>query len=102
SPATRPTASIRVQLDLDRRVATGIGRNAANAPIVNVNPHLTPQDFDISKTDYDMPRVPVVLLLPCSKRKPYSLSSTHRLVDKALRAASIPPNLVYKVTVSGN
>ncbi len=90
-----------MQMDLSGRPVEGRSRGSAAAEI-QVNAHLGPQDFDILSTDYQMPRVPVLLLLPCTKRKPYAESSTHRFIDKSLRAAGIPMGLVHKVTISGN
>ena len=101
----RPRQEVReprplpVQVDLERKPVR-VGRN--DAPEIRVNPHLKPEDFDISKTDYRMPEVPVILLLPCSKRKPYSESSTHRFVLRGLEAAGVPRDRIHVVTLSGN
>lgn len=93
---------LAVQVNLDRKPVGSAGSRAGSAPAIQPNPHLGPSDFDIEETSYEMPRVPVVLLLPCSKRKPYSESSTHKFVRKHLEQAGIPMDQIHIVTMSGN
>jgi queuine/archaeosine tRNA-ribosyltransferase len=59
----------------------------------------TPNDFDVRMHDHEPPaHKSVLLLVPCSQKKPYSKSRTHSVLYDKLR-----PNvrLVYKVTISG-
>lgn len=59
----------------------------------------TPNSFNIFSMDYEPnPKADTLLLIPCSKEKPYSDSRTHRIIFD--RLTPIRDN-IHKVTVSG-
>lgn len=58
----------------------------------------TPSDFNILTRQYTPPEREYLLILPCSKTKPYSESQTQRAVLEKLKPIR---NSIHKVTVSG-
>ena len=78
------------------------GAPRAQAPPARLNPALGPESFNVLETSYRIPKGAVVLLLPCTKTKPYRLSSTHRLVEQALAGAGVDRRRIEKVSISGN
>jgi len=75
-------------------------KSTRDVPIVSLA--LGPDDFDITQTNYRLPKREVLLLLPCSQRKPYSRSPTHRFIRKALEDGGIDDRIYSKVSISGN
>ncbi|WP_380675542.1 DUF5591 domain-containing protein [Salinigranum sp. GCM10025319] len=62
-----------------------------------------PRDFDITNKDYDPnrdddPEKDILLVIPCSQRKPYADSRTHKAVFNRLEPVR---DRIHKVTVSG-
>lgn len=57
-----------------------------------------PGDFDVFTREFEPPDREVLLILPCSKTKPYGESQSHRTVLSRLGQTR---NRVHKVTVSG-
>ena len=57
-----------------------------------------PNSFDILQRDYTPPDKPILLILPCSKEKPYGSSRTQRAV---LDEISSMRDDIHKVTLSG-
>jgi len=59
----------------------------------------TPHSFDLSRREYEPPDgKDVLLLIPCSQKKPYSESRTHSILFDKLGART---DRIHKVTVSG-
>lgn len=59
----------------------------------------TPDDFNVlTRDDYEIGDDRVLLVIPCSQKKPYSDSRTHRVVQDAVSKWT---DDVHKVTVSG-
>uniref|UniRef100_UPI00403F24C6 tRNA-guanine transglycosylase n=1 Tax=Haladaptatus sp. DJG-WS-42 TaxID=3120516 RepID=UPI00403F24C6 len=63
----------------------------------------TPRDFNIANKDYDPHRddssnKDILLIIPCSQRKPYSESRTHKAVLNRLEPVR---DRIHKVTISG-
>ncbi len=63
---------------------------------------LGPEAFDVTQKEYELPKAPVMLLLPCSQQKPYSSSPSHRFIDRVLREGGISREMYTKVSISGN
>lgn len=64
----------------------------------------TSDDFNILDNGYTGPPFPtrVLLILPCSRGKPYSRSRTHRFISKKLEAAlGDAAQFIHKVVLSG-
>lgn len=61
-----------------------------------------PTRFDITKTPYKIPpEKKVILLLSCTPEKPYSESTTHKIIFKYLKEHGIDIKHLEKVTLSG-
>jgi len=61
-----------------------------------------PTRFDITKTSYSIsPEKKVILLLSCTPKKPYSESTTHKIVFRYLQEHGVDINQIEKVTLSG-
>lgn len=58
----------------------------------------SPSDFDVFSLDHKPPSRPVLLVLPCSRTKPYSQSWTHKTVAENLEGLE---DVYYKISVSG-
>lgn len=58
----------------------------------------SPSDFNILTRNYTPPEREYLLILPCSKTKPYAESQTHRAVLDKLKPVR---DSIHKVTVSG-
>jgi queuine/archaeosine tRNA-ribosyltransferase len=91
--AFTPTRSPR----LHDRAEKGVRRALART-----DPSLGPEAFDVLTTTYQVPMGHVLLILPCSKVKPYSASPSHRMLQRALLNSRIDLKKVEKVTLSGN
>jgi len=68
----------------------------------SISLNLGPDDFDLNEADYKPPSKPVLLILPCTQQKPYSISPTHRFVRQVLDHAGIDHGHYLKMTLSGN
>ena len=61
-----------------------------------------PTRFDITKTSYRVsPEKKVILLLSCTPEKPYSKSTTHKIIFRYLQEHGIDLKKIEKVTLSG-
>ncbi len=61
-----------------------------------------PTRFDITKTSYYVsPEKKVILLLSCTPKKPYSKSTTHKVIFRYLQEQGINLRKIEKVTLSG-
>ncbi|WP_297509717.1 DUF5591 domain-containing protein [Thermococcus sp.] len=61
-----------------------------------------PTKFDITKTSYYVsPEKKVILLLSCTPKKPYSKSTTHKVIFRYLQEQGINLRKIEKVTLSG-
>jgi predicted RNA-binding protein len=58
----------------------------------------SPNEFNILTRDYEPPSRETLLVIPCSKNKPYSKSKSHKAVFDPLAPVR---NKIHKVTVSG-
>ncbi len=63
---------------------------------------LGPEAFDINEMDYALPSCAILLLLPCSRLKPYSRSRAHKAIAGLLSDVGVGEEDVHKVTISGN
>jgi predicted RNA-binding protein len=73
------------------------------APVRYVSLSHTPQDFNINDNGYQPNgRKPILLIIPCSREKPYSNSHSHKHLSTYLEK-NIPDwdNQIDKVTLSG-
>lgn len=61
-----------------------------------------PHHFNILQRDYKAKENKYMLMLPCSNKKPYHLSKSHRYIYSNLVKSGINIDLVSKVTISGN
>ncbi|WP_157628440.1 tRNA-guanine transglycosylase [Thermococcus thioreducens] len=61
-----------------------------------------PTKFDITKTPYSVPpEKRVILILSCTPEKPYSKSTTHKLIFRYLQEHGVNIKKIEKVTLSG-
>lgn len=61
-----------------------------------------PTKFDITKTPYSVsPEKRVILILSCTPKKPYSKSTTHKLIFRYLQEHGVDIKKIEKVTLSG-
>lgn len=71
--------------------------------VVATDPSLGPDAFNVNANGYEFPKYKrVLLLVPCSKTKPYGESLLHRTLIAALAENEIDLSQIEKVTLSGN
>jgi 7-cyano-7-deazaguanine tRNA-ribosyltransferase len=107
-PRLEPAFSALAQIDQDikARLSKVVQHIATPAPTLENKPKVslkyTPEDFNVLDYDYSPPRSKILLIIPCSKGKPYSSSLTHRFIEKRLREIfGEASQSIHKVVLSG-
>lgn len=92
-----------LQVRLSRTVIPQPQKQKLNLNERIVSLKYTPDDFDILKNGYYPPKdKQVLLIIPCSGGKPYSMSRSHRLIGERLeQALGKKAKRVHKITLSG-
>ncbi|MFC1996650.1 tRNA-guanine transglycosylase [Chloroflexota bacterium] len=87
-----------------RNIAIGNPSENLEKEVPRISLEYTSKDFDVLRTDYKGPKKGknILLLVPCSKGKPYSESRTHKFVMKNLEnVLGDKIERIHKVTLSG-
>ncbi|OLE30035.1 MAG: hypothetical protein AUI36_30305 [Cyanobacteria bacterium 13_1_40CM_2_61_4] len=95
--------AVRARPEWDRLVPDGVtlpGSDGRPLRYPQLQPRLTPDDFDVNRYDF-IPRAHELLLLACSATKPYHESRSHKFVYNGLVSAGVPVGKLDIVSISG-